>query len=702
MKINFFKKIILFVSILSVLLGSIGGSVVSTAASLGVAKVSVSDFAPRPQGVSGQFTEPLGQILKQTEVDIQKDDTMAAVIGRALDKSGMTMSMPSGYISSIGGFKDSKGHKVDSFGEGSAGEMSGWMVTINDWLADSGVNDVRVEDGDIIDMMYSCNGGEDIGASWNNTDEKVGTVYFSTGKLDSLFSPDKQQYHLYLPDGASSLAVRAIAANRNNKVEIFAGDKLYKPMQTIPVVDGMQIKMVCTRKIYDDSYQLTGVEKAEYSFDVKCSNSIIYSKLGSYYSALTKPKTLNDMANAFDWSYIASKALGLNAMKFYPDSISDYAKAKWSGEYGFTPSTNLSRMILSITSAGLDPSKLSGKNMIDSLAKYKNIGVQGVNAQSFALLAVSCYPFKLPAAAVNTKESLVDGILKSQLVSDDKNNGGFALMGQAADPDVTAIAIQALSTQPKTNTIVWAAIEKALDCLSAIQQSDGNFIGQYGKCSESISQAVIALTSAGVNPLSDARFIKNQNTLIDVLLKYYLTKNTGEFSHLADDKVNKMSTDQAALALGSLKLFLSGERTLYDFSNTRLYSEKNVAAYIHISKMKISSFSGSAKALTKITVYKKASVKKGKRATVKKGAKVAVKSVNGAYARIKIKGKYGYVKITSLKFSGKQKGILLAGTNAYKTTSVNKGVWKKVKKNDKYDITARSGNYYKIILPIKV
>ena len=64
---------------------------------------------------------------------------------------------------------------------------------------------------------------------------------------------------------------------------------------------------------------------------------------------------------------------------------------------------------------------------------------------------------------------------------------------------MTAMAIQALAPYYKTNETVKAAVDKALEALSALQRSDGGF-GSWGTVnSESCAQVIVALTALGSN-----------------------------------------------------------------------------------------------------------------------------------------------------------------------------------------------------------
>ena len=159
-----------------------------------------------------------------------------------------------------------------------------------------------------------------------------------------------------------------------------------------------------------------------------------------------------------------------------------------------------------------------------------------------------------------TREKLIETILGAAL-----EDGGWTLSGTKADPDMTAMAIQALAPYYKTNETVKAAVDKALEALSALQRGDGGF-GSWGTVnSESCDQVIVALTALGIDPTTDSRFIKNGLTVLDALAGFYV--DGGGFRHTAGGERNGMATEQGYYALASYYRFLNGQTSLYDMSD---------------------------------------------------------------------------------------------------------------------------------------
>ena len=79
----------------------------------------------------------------------------------------------------------------------------------------------------------------------------------------------------------------------------------------------------------------------------------------------------------------------------------------------------------------------------------------------------------------------------------------------------------------------------------------------------------MALTSLGLDPDTDPRFVKNGNSVLDALLSFAVTG--GGFIH--DDKsggINGMSTEQAYYALAAYTRYINGRPALYDMRDVEI------------------------------------------------------------------------------------------------------------------------------------
>lgn len=173
-------------------------------------------------------------ILVDAQTELYADSTMMTCVVDALGEYPQE-GADSGYIESINGL-------------GVSG-MSGWMGTLNDWFTSEGfaafnAADGTLQSGDEIRIMYTCNGGEDCGGSWENNDKTLAALSFDVGELSPAFDAGTHEYTLTVPYGTTALYVTPTAANKNFQVHTFVGDIAYKRSQPVPAADGTVISIV--------------------------------------------------------------------------------------------------------------------------------------------------------------------------------------------------------------------------------------------------------------------------------------------------------------------------------------------------------------------------------------------------------------------------------------------------------------------------
>ena len=190
--------------------------------------------------------------------------------------------------------------------------------------------------------------------------------------------------------------------------------------------------------------------------------------------------------------------------------------------------------------------------LIDDIAE-SSVGEQGIMGMIYGLHLLnngySCSRYTL-------------GTLTHELLSMQFEDGGWAIMGEMGDTDVTAMAVQALAPQYGVSDKVTGAVDRALTLLSSIQQDSGGYMSMGTENPESTAQVIIAMSALGI-PAEDERFIKNGNTVIDGMLLYRL--DDGSFSHFGDGKTNHTATIQAWQSLTAYMMMLEKGERLYDF-----------------------------------------------------------------------------------------------------------------------------------------
>ena len=228
-------------------------------------------------------------------------------------------------------------------------------------------------------------------------------------------------------------------------------------------------------------------------------------------------------------------------------------------------STENSRIILALTALGKDVTNVGGYNLLAGLNEMSYLRKQGTNGPVWALIALDSHDYA-PQGDV-TREKLIDTIIDLQM-----ENGAWYISATnpSADTDMTAMAIQALAPYYKTNAKAKEAVDKALAYLSSIQNADGTFSAANGgsSSSESTAQVLVALCALGIDPVADSRFIKNGNTVLDGLCKFYV--DGGGFRHDLNGERNAMATEQCYYALAAYFRMKAGKTALYDMSDVTL------------------------------------------------------------------------------------------------------------------------------------
>lgn len=297
-----------------------------------------------------------------------------------------------------------------------------------------------------------------------------------------------------------------------------------------------------------------------------------------------------------DWYPIGLGRLGItDRREAYLAVLRDRVETRYAqpGKLSAAKATEWHRIALAVLSMGGDPTAFgrdADGNPINLIAdgtydrgRTASLGRQGINGWIWGLIALDSLRYEVPDGACSTRDDILLEILCRQLP-----DGGFALSGEQADPDMTAMALQALapyynsekrytytkkSTGERVTVTVRTVAEAALSCLSALQLDTGDFASWGTENVESTDQVVVALCSLGIDPLTDPRFIKNGNTLLDGILRYRMPD--GGFVHARTydpdnptslpDRSNSMAGEQTLYTMAALWRQSQGMRTLYDF-----------------------------------------------------------------------------------------------------------------------------------------
>jgi len=301
---------------------------------------------------------------------------------------------------------------------------------------------------------------------------------------------------------------------------------------------------------------------AEKMYDI---DSIISDTANYIFKTVSEPQV---GAIGGEWAVIglarSSEEIPEEYFENYYKTVCEYTKGK-KGILHNKKYTEYSRVILALTAIDKTPKDVAGYNLLTPLGDYEKTIWQGVNGSIWALIALDSANYEIPqnkeAKTQATRQMYINNILENQTP-----DGGWALSGNTADADITAMALQALSRY-QDDERVKSAIDKALLCVADLQNEDGGFTSYATESSESCAQMIVALCELGID-ISDERFVKNEKTLLDNILTYYTPENG--FVHTYENNSNQMATEQVFYSLVALQRKAQGKSGLYDMSDIKI------------------------------------------------------------------------------------------------------------------------------------
>ncbi|WEK54337.1 MAG: S-layer homology domain-containing protein [Candidatus Cohnella colombiensis] len=220
-------------------------------------------------------------------------------------------------------------------------------------------------------------------------------------------------------------------------------------------------------------------------------------------------------------------------------------------------STDFARVALTVNAVGGDAQKigLAKSNLPEKLANFEKLTAQGPNAVAYALIALDATGYEIRESDYWTKDALI-----KWLVDNRNADAGWSLKIGAgkSDVDITGIVLSALAPYQNRED-VRGIVDAALEWLSNAQKETGGFGSP--EASESTAQVLIALTALGIDPINDARFVKNGNSAISRLLSFRLAD--GQYSHVVGGKADGMATLYALLGVTAVDRWQDGLPSLF-------------------------------------------------------------------------------------------------------------------------------------------
>ena len=457
---------------------------------------------------------------------------------------------------------ENDGNNDEYLGEFDYDSMSGWMITVNDFMINVGCAGWYLENEEQKALCPSDLGNTYV-VRWQFTLHGYGAdLGADTGwGMPSFF------------EGAKKAELYAAYANCSDAA---------KKAQVMPVMENL----TATQDEVDAAVAIltagdTG-DKADYK-------TTLNETMAQLAATVTEPSF---GTGAGEWTVLSLARgnyydTGDKYFEDYYSRIEETVKEKaasvnLNGALHKVKSTENSRLIMALSAIGKDPTKVGGVDLVGAYSAngFSWIKKQGLNGPVFALIALDTYNYKTSDATI--RQQCVDYILQAELA-----NGGWALSGTTADPDMTAMVLQALANYAD-NSDVKDAAERGFAALSSIQKDNGGYASWGSVNSESIAQVIVACTAWGIDPSTDSRFVKSGGSAVDALLEFYVPDGKG-FAHVlettggyAGGEVNAMATDQACYALVAYDRFVNNKNALYDMSDVTHPEPAGISASISL------------------------------------------------------------------------------------------------------------------------
>lgn len=437
------------------------------------------------------------------------------VLHKALASHGYSAS-GSTYISAISG-------PNGTLKEKDRGPNSGWMYSVNGSIASVTMNQYFVSDGDSIEMFY--------------TDD-----YTKLGHSGE-----------YTPDDVIDLIDAIGTVTKRSGDDIAAARKAY---DSLTDEEKKQVTnygtLLAAEKAYADILKKAAKELGD-----------IYKTTGDYIEKLP-----GDELNAFgsEWYILGLARSGRKVFDDYYKAIEKYVSENIdeNGRLDEKRATDNAKLVLVLSALDKDVTDVGGHDLLKALSDMDYVTQQGLSGAIYALLAFDCRGYDIPSADKNVEQTSREGLVK-YILDKQLKDGGWAYSGDKAEPDMTAMALQALAAYYKTDTKVKEAADKAVTCLSKLQNTTSGYDSYGSVNSESAAQVITALTALGIDPDNDARFVKNGASVLDSLCGFYV--DGGGFRHVSDGKLDPTATAQGYYALAAYYRFAGSQTALYDMTD---------------------------------------------------------------------------------------------------------------------------------------
>ncbi|MDD4171904.1 MAG: DUF4430 domain-containing protein [Syntrophomonas sp.] len=481
-----------------------------------------------------------GEIIFSESQDWHDGDTALSIL---LDQPALdvetTGSTGNRYVKSINGLA-----------EFDYGPTSGWTYRVDGDAPSVAADAYELSEGQTVEWVYTAKGL----TNYTSDGIKViveglnGEIFFSE-TLER--QEDDTALSIMLDQSELDVITTGSAGNRHVKSINGLAQFDYGPTSRWNYwVDGEAPSVAA------DAYELSGGQTVKWLYTTENKGTLVtygQAEVERMLAEIVKQMRLQGIQDEFDIIILArNNALDISSASAF---LIDRVRA---ANGNFSKATDLAKILMAAQACGMNPDNVGGFNLLTSLYQFNNITRQGVNGSIFALLAYDALGVDPSVGSINTREKMIADILSFQ-----NKNGGLALArGGVSDPDLTAMALTALSKY-RDQAVVKTAIAQGLSYLSSIQENDGTMPAASLNCSETLSQVIIALASLNIG-LDDKRFVRGEGDLLTALLSF---KTAEGFKHIQGGTADAMATRQAALALTAYQAYLTWQPGLFDLSS---------------------------------------------------------------------------------------------------------------------------------------
>ena len=102
-----------------------------------------------------------GVIFPLTSVTVYEGESVFNVLRRTMKQANIHMAFRNTPI-----YNSSYIEAINNLYEFDAGELSGWMYSVNEWYPNYGCSRYQLKPGDVVEWRYTCDLGLDLGQTW--------------------------------------------------------------------------------------------------------------------------------------------------------------------------------------------------------------------------------------------------------------------------------------------------------------------------------------------------------------------------------------------------------------------------------------------------------------------------------------------------------------------------------------------------------